>query len=81
MLYYHFGSKRALYLEVVRDMVGAVGARARAIADGPRRRRGQARRLGQRASSRKRPRGRGSRRSCCASSPPARPHFDADTFA
>ena len=35
MLYYHFGSKRELYLEVVRDMVRAVGGRARAIADGP----------------------------------------------
>jgi AcrR family transcriptional regulator len=35
MLYYHFGSKGELYAEVVRDMVGAVGARVRAIADGP----------------------------------------------
>jgi len=35
MLYYHFGSKRDLYLEVVRDMVSTVGARVRAIADGP----------------------------------------------
>jgi AcrR family transcriptional regulator len=35
MLYYHFGSKRALYLEVLRHMFRAVGARARAIADGP----------------------------------------------
>ncbi len=35
MLYYHFGSKRELYLEVVRDMVRTVGGRARAIADGP----------------------------------------------
>jgi len=35
MLYYHFGSKRDLYLEVVRDMIRTVGARARAIADGP----------------------------------------------
>jgi TetR/AcrR family transcriptional regulator len=34
MLYYHFGSKRELYLEVVRDMVRTVGIRARAIADG-----------------------------------------------
>ena len=34
MLYYHFGSKRALYIEVLRDMFRAVGARARAIADG-----------------------------------------------
>jgi TetR/AcrR family transcriptional regulator len=35
MLYYHFGSKRALYVEVLRDMFRAVGTRARAIADGP----------------------------------------------
>ncbi len=35
MLYYHFGSKRGLYLEVLRDVFRAVGARARAIADGP----------------------------------------------
>jgi AcrR family transcriptional regulator len=35
MLYYHFGSKGELYAEVVRDMVAAVGARVRAIADGP----------------------------------------------
>jgi AcrR family transcriptional regulator len=35
MLYYHFGSKAALYSEIVRDMVGAVGARVRAVADGP----------------------------------------------
>ena len=35
MLYYHFGSKRDLYLAVVRDMVGTVSTRARAIADGP----------------------------------------------
>jgi TetR/AcrR family transcriptional regulator len=35
MLYYHFGSKAALYAEIVRDMVSAVGARVRAIADGP----------------------------------------------
>jgi AcrR family transcriptional regulator len=35
MLYYHFGSKRNLYLEVLRDVFKAVGARARAIADGP----------------------------------------------
>ncbi len=34
MLYYHFGSKRALYIEVLRDMFRAVGARARAIANG-----------------------------------------------
>jgi AcrR family transcriptional regulator len=35
MLYYHFGSKRAVYLEVLRDVFTAVGGRARAIADGP----------------------------------------------
>jgi AcrR family transcriptional regulator len=35
MLYYHFGSKGALYSEIVRDMVGAVGARVREVADGP----------------------------------------------
>jgi AcrR family transcriptional regulator len=35
MIYYHFGSKSELYAEVVRDMVAAVGARVRAVADGP----------------------------------------------
>jgi AcrR family transcriptional regulator len=35
MLYYHFGSKRALYIDVLREMFRAVAARARAIADGP----------------------------------------------
>ena len=35
MLYYHFGSKLDLYVEVVRDMFRAVGGRARALADGP----------------------------------------------
>jgi TetR/AcrR family transcriptional regulator len=35
MIYYHFQNKRALYVEVLRDMFRAVGARARAIADGP----------------------------------------------
>jgi AcrR family transcriptional regulator len=34
MLYYHFGSKKALYTEVLRDMFRSVGIRARAIADG-----------------------------------------------
>jgi AcrR family transcriptional regulator len=34
MLYYHFGSKRELYLDLVRDMVRTVGSRARGIADG-----------------------------------------------
>ena len=35
MLYYHYGSKHGLYVEVLRDMFRAVGVRARAIADGP----------------------------------------------
>jgi len=35
MIYYHFQNKRALYIEVLRDMFRSVGARARAIADGP----------------------------------------------
>lgn len=35
MLYYHYGSKQGLYVEVLRDMFRAVGTRARAIADGP----------------------------------------------
>src|SRR5687767_15377816 len=35
MIYYHFGSKLELYVEVLRDMFRAVGARARALADGP----------------------------------------------
>jgi AcrR family transcriptional regulator len=35
MLYYHYGSKLDLYVEVLRDMFRAVGQRARAIADGP----------------------------------------------
>ena len=35
MLYYHFGSKRQLYLEILRQMFTAVGARARDIANGP----------------------------------------------
>ena len=35
MLYYHFGSKRALYIEVLRDMFRAVSAKVRGIADGP----------------------------------------------
>lgn len=34
MIYYHFGSKADLYREVLQDMFRAVGARARAIADG-----------------------------------------------
>jgi TetR/AcrR family transcriptional regulator len=33
MIYYHFGSKLGLYVEVLRDMFRAVGARARALAD------------------------------------------------
>ena len=35
MLYYHFGSKRGLYVEVLRDMLRIVNTRARGIADGP----------------------------------------------
>jgi AcrR family transcriptional regulator len=35
MLYYHFGNKLDLYVEVTRDMFRAIGARARALADGP----------------------------------------------
>ena len=35
MLYYHFGSKRALYVEVLRDMFRAVSEKARGFADGP----------------------------------------------
>jgi len=35
MLYYHFRSKRGLYVAVLRDVFRAVGTRARAIADGP----------------------------------------------
>ena len=35
MIYYHFGSKLNLYLEVLREMFRAVGTRTRAIADGP----------------------------------------------
>jgi AcrR family transcriptional regulator len=34
MLYYHYGSKQQLYMEVLRDMFRAVGVRVRAIADG-----------------------------------------------
>jgi AcrR family transcriptional regulator len=33
MLYYHYGSKQALYVEVLREMFRAVGARMRTIAD------------------------------------------------
>ena len=35
MLYYHFRSKRALYVAILRDVFSAVGVRARAIAEGP----------------------------------------------
>ena len=35
MLYYHYGSKQALYVEVLREMFEAVGGRVRAIADHP----------------------------------------------
>jgi AcrR family transcriptional regulator len=34
-IYYYFGSKRGLYVEILRQMFRVVGARARAIADGP----------------------------------------------
>ena len=34
MLYYHYGSKQGLYVEVLRDMFRTVGARTRAIAQG-----------------------------------------------
>jgi TetR/AcrR family transcriptional regulator len=34
MLYYHYGSKQGLYVEVLRDMFRAVGTRTRAIAQG-----------------------------------------------
>lgn len=34
MLYYHYGSKQGLYVDVLRDMFRAVGARTRAIAQG-----------------------------------------------
>ena len=34
MLYYHFGGKEALYVEVLRDLFRAVSARAAAVADG-----------------------------------------------
>ncbi len=35
MLYYHYASKQALYLEVLREMFRAVGERVRTIADEP----------------------------------------------
>ncbi len=35
MLYYHYRSKLALYVDILRDMVRTIGARGRAIADGP----------------------------------------------
>ncbi len=34
MLYYHYGSKQGLYVEVLRDMFRAVGTRTRTIAQG-----------------------------------------------
>ena len=34
MIYYHFGSKRGLYLAILRDMFTEVGVRTRAIAEG-----------------------------------------------
>lgn len=33
MIYYHYGSKRGLYVAILRDMFREVGARTRAIAD------------------------------------------------
>lgn len=35
MIYYHFGSKRALYVAILRDMFRDVAGRARDIAEGP----------------------------------------------
>jgi AcrR family transcriptional regulator len=35
MIYYHFGSKQDLYVEVLRDMFRAVAARAHALAEAP----------------------------------------------
>lgn len=35
MIYYHFRSKLGVYIEVLRDMFLALGARARTLADGP----------------------------------------------
>jgi TetR/AcrR family transcriptional regulator len=35
MIYYHFSSKRGLYVAVLRDVFRAVGERARGVADGP----------------------------------------------
>ena len=35
MLYYHYPGKLALYVEVLRDMLRAIGERGRVIADGP----------------------------------------------
>ena len=35
MIYYHYSSKRGLYVAVLRDVFRAVGERARAVADGP----------------------------------------------
>ena len=35
MLYYHFGSKQGLYVEVLRDMFRTVATRTRAIGQGP----------------------------------------------
>jgi TetR/AcrR family transcriptional regulator len=34
MIYYHYGSKRALYVDLLREMFRQVGARTRGIADG-----------------------------------------------
>jgi AcrR family transcriptional regulator len=35
MIYYHYSSKRGLYVAVLRDVFRSVGERARAVADGP----------------------------------------------
>jgi TetR/AcrR family transcriptional regulator len=35
MIYYHYASKKGLYVAVLRDVFRAVGERARAVADGP----------------------------------------------
>ena len=73
MLYYHFGSKGELYLEVVRDMFGRGRVRARApLPTVPGHRRAKLDCVDQPRSSKKPPPGRGSRRSCCASWPRAR---------
>ena len=72
MLYYHFGSKRGLYLEVAaRHVPRRRRARPRDCRR-PRHRRARSSTPGSPRSSRRRPPAPGSRPSCCASSPPAR---------